>query len=62
MVDNHTLDDHLRKERWEVTSRAVTKQRGDQRWCLAWSHARPERKGRKALVDKLVKRALRSRM
>ena len=31
VVDNHTLDDNLRNEGWEVESRAVTKQRGFQR-------------------------------
>ena len=62
VVDKHTLDDHLRKEGREVTSRAVTKQRGYQRRCMAWSRARRERKGREALVDRIVKRALRRRM
>ena len=62
VVDSHTLHDHLRKEGWEVTSSALTKQRGYQRGCMAWSRARRERKGREALVDRIVKRALRRRM
>ena len=62
VVDNRTLADHPCKEGWEVTSRAVTKQRGYQRRCMALSHARRERKGRETLVDRLAKRALRRRM
>ena len=62
VVDNHTLDNHLPNAGWEVTSRAVTKQRGNQRPCMAWSRARRERKGREALVDRIVKCALRWRM
>ena len=31
VVDNHTLDDNLRKGGWELQSRAVTKQKGFQR-------------------------------
>ena len=62
MVNSHTLDDHLRKEGWEMTSRAVTKQRGYQCRYMAWSRARQERKGMEALVDEIVKRALRRRM
>ena len=57
-MDNHTLDDHLRKEGWEVESRAVAKQRGYQRRCMAWSRARRERKGRSAMPEKIVRRAL----
>ena len=53
MEDNHTLDDHLRKEGWEVTSKAMTKQRGYQRRCMAWSRARRESKGREALVGRI---------
>ena len=44
VVDNHTLDEHLRKEGWKVTSGAVTKQLGYQRRCMAWSRAWRERK------------------
>ena len=61
VVDNHTLDDHLRKEGWEVESRAVTKQRGFQRRCMTWSRARRERKGRENMVRRIVERALRQR-
>ena len=39
VVDNHTLDDNLRKEGWEVESRVVTKQRGFQHRCTTWSCA-----------------------
>ena len=59
VVDNHPLDDHLRKEGWKVTIMGVTKQRGYQHRCMAWSRARRERKGREALVERIVKRALR---
>ena len=61
VVDNHTLDDHLRKEGWEVESRAVNKQRGFQRRCMTWSRARRERKGRENMVRRIVERALRQR-
>ena len=61
VVDNYTLDDNLRKEGWEVESRAVTKQRGLQRRCTTWSHARRERNGRENMVRRIVERALRQR-
>ena len=61
VVDNHTLDDNLRKEGWEVESRVVTKQRGFQRRCTTWSRARRERKGRGNMVRRTVERALRQR-
>ena len=44
-----------------MVSRAVTKQQGYQRRCMAWSHARRERKGTATMVDKIVRRALRQR-
>ena len=61
VVDNHTLDDNLRKEGWEVESRAVTKQRGFQRHYTTWSRPRRERKGRENMVRRIVERALRQR-
>ena len=61
VVDNHTLDDNLRKEGWEVESRSVTKQRGIPRRCTTWSPARRERKGRENMVRRIVERALRQR-
>ena len=61
VVDNHALDDNLRKEGWEVESRAVTKQRGLQRRCTTWSRARRERKGRENKLTRIVERALRQR-
>ena len=57
VVDNHTLDDNLRNEGWEVESRGVTKQRGFQRRCTTWSRARRERKGRENMVRRIVERA-----
>ena len=33
VVDNHTLDDNLRKDGWDPLSKAVTKQRGYKRCC-----------------------------
>ena len=61
VVDNHTLDDNVRKEGLDVESRAVTKQRGFQRRCTTWSRARRERKGRENMVRRIVERALRKR-
>ena len=61
VVDNHTLDDNLRKEGWEVESRVVTKQTGFQRRCTTWSRAQRERKGRQNMVRRIVERALRQR-
>ena len=61
VVDNHTPDDKLRKESWEVESRALTKQRGFQRRCTNWSRARRERKGRENMVRRIVESALRQR-
>ena len=61
VVDNHTLDDNLRKEGWEVEIRVVTKQRSFQRRCTTWSRARRERKGRENIVRRIVERALRQR-
>ena len=62
VVDKHTLDHHLHKVGWEVTSRALIKQRRCGRRCMALSRTRRERKGREALVERIVKRALRRRM
>ena len=61
VMDNHALDDHVRKEGLEVLSGAVTKQRGLQRPCTTWSRARRERKGRENMVRRIVDRALRQR-
>ena len=61
VVDNHTLDDNLRKEGWEVESRVVTKQRGFQHQCTTWPRARRERKGTENMVRRIVERALRQR-
>ena len=61
VVDNHTVDDNLRKEGWKVESRAVTKQRGFQRRCTTSSRARRESKGRENMVRRIVEHALRQR-
>ena len=61
VLDNHTLDDIMWNEGWEVESRAVSKQRGFQRRCTTWSRARRERKGRENMVRRIVERALRRR-
>ena len=61
VVDNHTLDDNVRKEGWEVESRAATKKRGFQRPCKTWSRAWRERKGRQNMVRRIVERALQQR-
>ena len=61
VVDNHTLDDNLRKEGSEVESRAVTKQAGFQGRCMTWSRARREMKGRQNMVKRTVERALQQR-
>ena len=51
VVNNHTLDDNLRREGWEVESRAVTKQTVFQRLCMTWSPTARERKGRESMVS-----------
>ena len=61
VVDNHTLDDNLRKEGWDLLSKAVTKQRGYKRHCRDWTRARREGRGRAAMVERIVQRALRQR-
>ena len=61
VVDNHTLDDNLRKEGWDPLSKAVTKQRGYKRRCRDWTRARREGRGGAAMVERIVQKALRHR-
>ena len=60
-VVDDTLDDNLRREGWEPMSKAVGKQGGYKRRCRDWTRARREGRGRAAMVERIVQRALRQR-
>ena len=57
VVDNHTLDDNLRKEGWDPLSKALTKQRWYKRRGRGWTRVRREGRGRAAMVERIVQRA-----
>ena len=61
VVDNHTLEDNLRKAGWDLLSKAVTTQRGYKRRCRDGTGARREGRGTAAMVERIVQGALRQR-